>query len=66
MAILTQEKLLRLPQVRERVTLSTAKIYEMMAKGEFPRPVKISERNVAWPASAVQRWIDEKIAAADA
>lgn len=61
----TDERLLKLPQVRERVALSTAAIYERMAAGTFPRPVKIGERAVTWPASAIQRWIEKQIAAAD-
>lgn len=58
------ERLLKLPQVRERVALSTSTIYDLMLRGEFPRPVKVGERAVAWPSSAIQNWIEQRIAAA--
>ena len=58
------ERLLRLPRVRERVALSTASIYDRMAKGTFPKPVRIGENAVAWPSSAIDRWIAERIAEA--
>lgn len=58
------ERLLKLPQVRERVALSTSSIYDRMAKGTFPKPVRIGENAVAWPASAIDRWIEERIAEA--
>jgi len=31
----------------------------MIARGEFPRPLKISERVNAWPASAVARALED-------
>ena len=41
----------------ERLTgLSRSTIYEMMANGEFPRPVKIGRRAVAWRESDIAGW----------
>jgi prophage regulatory protein len=42
------KKILRLPQVRERVGLSTSTIYSMMAKGLFPKQVPLGVRSVGW------------------
>jgi prophage regulatory protein len=33
-----------------------------MAAGKFPKPVKISNRCVAWPANEVEAWIAARIA----
>ena len=33
----------------------------MIARGEFPAPVKISGRRVAWPLSTVNAWIQSRI-----
>jgi len=59
------EILLRLPQVVARVSLSRSSIYEMLGRNPpaFPRPIKLSRRAVCWPASAIDTWISERIAA---
>ena len=58
------EKLLRLPGVMTQTGLRRAAIYSRIADGTFPSPVKIGTRAVAWPESAVQAWIAERIAEA--
>jgi prophage regulatory protein len=55
--------LLRLPEVKRRVGLGRTSIYEAVARGDFPQPIKLSERAVAWPSDAVSRWIEARIAA---
>jgi prophage regulatory protein len=37
--------------------LARSTIYDMMSRGEFPRPVKITAKAVAWPESAIQAWL---------
>jgi prophage regulatory protein len=61
----THEILLRLPQVVARVNLSRSSIYEMLGRTPpaFPRPLKLSRRAVCWPASSIDAWISERIAA---
>ena len=51
------EKLLRRPAVEAMTGLSRSTIYEMMARNEFPRSVKIGKRAVAWPESVVIAWM---------
>jgi prophage regulatory protein len=58
-----REILLRLPDVMERVGLSRSAIYAAMAEGEFPRPVRLTKRAVAWPASAIDAWITARVTA---
>jgi prophage regulatory protein len=45
--------LLRIEQVQALVPLPKATIYKAMADGEFPKPVRISHRTVAWRASDI-------------
>ena len=52
------EKLLRRPEVEAITGLSCSSIYALMAKGEFPRPMRVGPRAVAWRDSDVQEWID--------
>lgn len=55
-------RLLRLPEVRHRTGLATSSLYALMADGEFPRPVKLTERSVAWPESLVSDWVAARLA----
>jgi prophage regulatory protein len=43
--------------------LSRSTIYLMMSRGEFPRPVKITGKAVAWPESVIKNWLAERITA---
>jgi prophage regulatory protein len=40
--------ILRLPAVEKATGNKKSQIYALMAKGEFPRPVKISLQSVGW------------------
>ena len=55
-------KLLRLPRVLERIGLSRTETYRRMALGQFPKPVSIGPRAVAWPSELIDRWVSERIA----
>ena len=57
-------KFLRLPVVIERTGLSRSTIYEMMDRDEFPRPVKIGARAIAWPSHRLDEWINERMESA--
>lgn len=52
-------RLLRLSAVLERVQLSKSEVYRRIDAGEFPMPVKLGLRSVAF----VEREVDEYIAA---
>lgn len=50
------EKYLRRKSVLEHTGLSQSLLYEMMGRGEFPRPVKIGKRAVAWRQTDIANW----------
>ena len=54
--ILTEHHLRR-PAVEAVTGLSRSSIYAMMDTDDFPRPVRIGKRAVAWPESAVTAWL---------
>ena len=54
------ETMLRRDAVEKIVGLSTTTLYRQMAEGEFPRPVRIGRRAVAWPESVITKWQDER------
>src|SRR5690554_3046294 len=46
-------RLLKISEVEQETSLHRATIYRRIAAGNFPAPVKLSERRVAWPLAAV-------------
>jgi prophage regulatory protein len=51
-------KLLRLPEVVQVTGLPRGTVYWKLKRGEFPKPVKIGPKAVAWRSDQVQAWIE--------
>lgn len=51
-------------QACERVALSRATLDRMVAAGTFPKPLRITERRLAFNEADVDAWITEKLEAA--
>jgi prophage regulatory protein len=60
-----QHRLIKLPEVLKMSGLSRTALYERIRAGDFPTPVKLSERSVAWLQSEVNAWIEDKVLARD-
>lgn len=56
------EKLLRLAEVQRRVPYSRSSIYLKISRGEFPAPIDLGARAVAWLESDIDKWIEARIA----
>lgn len=54
-------QIVKLPFVKQITVLSTATIYRLIAKGEFPKQIKLSERSSGWLLNEIHAWLDEKI-----
>lgn len=61
---LPTEGLAKLPAVMNATGLSRSTLYARVKIGEFPSPVKLGERSVAWPVEQVRAWIASRIQAA--
>ena len=57
-----QTKIIRLPAVSEMTGLPRATIYDHMAKGTFPKQLKIGPRAAGWIAAEVHRWVEDRVA----
>lgn len=57
-------RLIRLPEVLERVGLSRSTIYTRIKEGTFPSPVKIGEKSMAFLEADVDAWILDRLAEA--
>jgi prophage regulatory protein len=59
-------QLLRLPETLKKTGLTRSALYAAIAAGSFPKPVKLGQRAVAWPADELDGWIGERIAEREA
>lgn len=55
-------RLMRLPEVMDQVGISRSTIYLYIQRGEFPAPVKLGSRSVAWNSEDIDAWIQDRIA----
>ena len=53
-------KLLRLNDVILQVGMKRSWIFQQVKDGNFPKPIKLSERAVAWYASDIEDWIKSR------
>ena len=51
------EQYLRRRDIEQRIRLSRTSIYEKIAAGTFPKPVKLGARAVAWRESDIEAWL---------
>ncbi|MDE0082872.1 MAG: AlpA family phage regulatory protein [Gammaproteobacteria bacterium] len=55
-------RILRMPEVEARTGLSQRSIRALVARGDFPRPIRLSRRSVGWLESELNGWLLERIA----
>jgi prophage regulatory protein len=58
-------KLLKIRDVLERIPVSRAHIYNLIAEGKLPRQVHLGGTGAFWVESEVEAWIQAHIDAAD-
>ena len=56
------DRILRRKEVEQFIGLSRSSIYEAMAQGEFPKPIRIGKRAVGWRQSTIDAWLAERAA----
>jgi prophage regulatory protein len=59
----SNRRLLRAKAVSQKTGLSTSSLYELVSKGTFPKPIKLTDsgRRVAWIESEVDEFIEQRI-----
>jgi prophage regulatory protein len=62
---MTAETFLRIRDVGRITGLPTSSIYELMAKGKFPRQVRLGPQRVCWVEAEILEWQRERIAERD-
>jgi prophage regulatory protein len=51
-------RLLRLPDVERLTSLRRSAIYLRVARGDFPEPLRISDRCSVWKEAEILAWIE--------
>ena len=59
------DRLLRWPEVKDRVGYSRSQIHLLIKLGRFPAPVKLGARASAWLQSSIDEWIRSRVAASE-
>ena len=55
-------RILRRREVQDRTSLPRSTLYELIAAGSFPKPVRLGPRAVGWLEAEVCRWIQQRAA----
>lgn len=55
---------LRRTEVEALIGLSRSTIYRMMDEGEFPRPIRLTRKAVAWKDADIAAWLASRPVAA--
>lgn len=51
------DRILRLPEVVDKVGLSRSSIYDRMSKGAFPDSVSLGSRAIGWRERDIDQWL---------
>jgi prophage regulatory protein len=52
--------ILRMPQVEAATGLKASHLYALIARGEFPRGVKLLSQAVGWYTDEIAGWLDTR------
>jgi len=54
------DRMIRCSEVESLCGIARSTIYTWIARGEFPPPVRLGTRNVAWRESDVAEWLQRR------
>lgn len=54
------ERVLRIDELTSKVSLRRTSIYDLMALGRFPRPVRLTTQRRGWLLSEVEAWLEAR------
>jgi prophage regulatory protein len=60
-SVASPRRFLRLADVKHQVGLGRSAIYQKVKSGDFPAPVNLGARAVAWCSDEVAAWMDARI-----
>jgi prophage regulatory protein len=57
------DRILRWPEVENRIGICRSQAHLLVSKGEFPPPIKLGARASGWLESEINVWLTQRIAA---
>jgi prophage regulatory protein len=58
---MSQNRFIRMPDLRQKVGLSRSQIYKLIQQEQFPRPVKLGEKVSVWVDSEIEEWMSKQV-----
>ena len=58
-----RDRFMRLPEVIHTTGLSRSTLYDLISRQQFPAQISLGGKNVAWLASEIEGWMNNRIAA---
>lgn len=58
---MSQNRFIRMPDLRKKVGLSKSQIYKLIQQDEFPEPVKLGKKVSVWVDSEVDEWMSKQV-----
>ena len=58
---MSQNRFIRMPDLRQKVGLSKSQIYKLIQQGEFPEPIKLGKKISVWTDSEVEEWMSKQV-----
>lgn len=52
-----RRRVLRRPEVEERVGLARSTLYKLIGQKEFPEPIRLGTNAVGWLESDIEEWL---------
>jgi prophage regulatory protein len=60
--LLPNDRILRWPEVQQRVGICRSQAHQLISKSKFPAQVKLGPRASGWIESEIIAWIEQRIA----
>jgi prophage regulatory protein len=57
--------LIRIKKVLNQTGFARSTLYKLLKTNNFPQPIKISDRAIAWPQKAIDDWVASRISKSD-
>jgi prophage regulatory protein len=58
---MTENRFIRMPDLRAKVGLSKSQIYKLIQQGEFPKQIKLGDKIAVWEQTEVEEWMSSKV-----
>jgi prophage regulatory protein len=56
-------RFLRLPEVLNQIGMSRSSMYDAIKRGDFPAPIPLGGKSVAWLSTEIETWMASRVAA---